>query len=541
MFVLLKVATTRHGDNRGVLSSYTSGTTLDGSKQVKTQLKTPAALASVVAVAIGVAGCSADTAGEGEETQTLTISSSPEEPTSWDPAQAGTGTTLYYQAVYDTLIRAESDGSFSPLLATSWEYDESMTELTMTIRDDVTFVDGSALTADVVAANLERFGDEVGPDSTMLNALDHVDVVDDETVVLSLVEPDPSLLYSLTNSAGYIASADAIDAGTLDASPAGSGPYVVDEGATTAGSRYTFVRNDDYWGETLPYDTVVLRPIADNAARLNALLSGEVDGALLATVDSGIEAEAAGFTHVPSEVDFQGLYIMDRAGEDVEALGDVRVRQAINYAIDRDLIVEQGLSGQATATSQIWNPDSVGYLDELEGYYDFDPDRARELLAEAGYEDGFSLEMPVVSVFEPTSLTLMQQMLADVGIEVTYHDVAIADLFGQYRAGEWPSTFMQFAAGEDWVLINDYIAADATWNPFQVSSPEVDALIAEYPTASDERRVEIAQEINTLVVEEAWFAPFYRKTEQLFTAEGTRAVPQAGESSPSLYGWMPAE
>lgn len=504
-------------------------------------LRSRAVTAVAIAAALALTGCSADASddsGAGEDL-TLSLAASPEEPTSWDPAQAGTGTAYYYQAVYDTLIRVQPDGSYIPSLATEWTYDDAKTALTLTLRDDVTFTDGSTLDSEVVAANLERFGGEGGSDSTMLAALASVDTPDDTTVVLNLSRPDPALIYSLSNSAGFIGSLDAIEAGTIGTDPVGSGPYVLDAAATTVGSLYTFDRTEDYWGDDLPYDTIELQPIQDTAARINALLSGQVNGALLSNASSGQEAEAAGFTHIPSEIDFHGIFIFDREGVDVPALGDERVRQAMNHAIDRDLLVEKAMFGEATATDQIWAKGTLGFNEDYEDYYDFDPDKARALLAEAGYADGVELTMPVVSIFDNTVLTLTQQMLADVGITVTYVDVPIADLFNAYTAGEYPSTFMQYSAGEDWVLINDYIAADANWNPFGASTPESDALVAEYPTASTDRQAEIAQELNTMVVEDAWFVPFYRAVQQLYVDDTTTAQPQVGEANPTLYSWAP--
>ncbi|QHC60170.1 ABC transporter substrate-binding protein [Rathayibacter sp. VKM Ac-2760] len=501
-----------------------------------------AVVAVSVAAVLALAGCSAP--GESDsgagDASVLSLAASPEEPTSWDPAQAGTGTAYYYQAVYDTLIRVQPDGSYIPNLATEWTYDDAKTALTMTLRDDVTFTDGSTLDSAVVAANLQRFAGEGGSDSTMLAALASVDTPDATTVVLNLSRPDPALIYSLSNSAGFIGSLDAIEAGTIDTDPVGSGPYVLDAAATTVGSVYTFDRTEDYWGEDLPYDSIELQPIQDTAARINALLSGEVNGALLSNASSGQEAEAAGFTHIPSEIDFHGIFIFDREGADVPALGDERVRQAMNHAIDRDLLVEQAMFGEATATDQIWAEGTLGFNEEYEDYYDFDPDEARSLLAEAGYADGVELTMPVVSIFDNTVLTLTQQMLADVGITVTYVDVPIADLFNAYTAGEYPSTFMQYSAGEDWVLINDYIAADANWNPFGASTPESDALVAEYPTATTDRQAEIAQELNTIVVEDAWFVPFYRAIQQLYIDDTVTTTPQVGEANPTLYSWAPA-
>lgn len=496
------------------------------------------AAAAVIAMTLGGCSATSDAAGSDDAPSILNLGIT-EEPTSFAPALSGPGTLPYYQSVYDSLLLREPDGELSPMLATEWVYNDTQTELTLTLRDDVAFADGSALDSSDVKANLDAFAAAGGPESTQLKTLASVDAPDATTVVLTLSEPEPALLIYLSNSAGFIANEESLTGTALTTTPDGSGPYTLDATATTVGSQYTFVRNADYWGTELPYDTIVLKPLSDVSARLNALKSGQINGALLSNVSSGQEAAAAGFTQVPSEVNFHGLLFFDREGTAVPALGDVRVRQAINYAIDRDLLVESVLFGEGTATSQIFGTGAAGYDEELDSYYDFDPEKARELLADAGFADGFDLTMPTVTIFDSTMLTLMAQMLADVGITVTYEDVPIADLFTALRGGTYPSTYMQFAQPQDWVLINQFIAADATWNPFNTADPAVQELIDTYKNGDAEAQAAAAEELNAIIVEEAWFAPFYRVVQQLFVDENTTAVPQVEVAQPSIYNWAP--
>lgn len=510
---------------------------------MRTSLRT-SAFAVVIGLSLAVSACSspkdaASGAAGGGGDKTLSLAVAAEEPTSYDPALAGTGTTNYYQALYDTLIKREADGSYSPMLATEWTYNDDNTVLTLKLREGVTFTDGSTMDADVVVENLTRFPDAGGSDATQLAQVESVAASDPSTVVITLKQPDPLLVYSLSNSAGFIASGDAIAAGSesMASTPAGSGPYTLDTGATTVGSQYTFERKADYWGDELPFQKIVLKPIADVSAQLNALRSGQINGALLSNAASGQEAEAAGFNHIESATDFHGLTLFDRGGQKAKALGDARVRQAINYAIDRELLLKQGLLGEGTVTSSIWAQGSMGYDEELTSFYSFDPAKAKELLAEAGYADGFELTMPVVSIFDNTVLTLTQQMLADVGITVKYQDVEIADLFGQLQDGTWPSTFMQFNSGTDWSIVTEYVAKDANWNSFKSTDSTFDALIGEFPTADEARQTEISRQLNQRVVEEAWFAPFYFAIQQLYVDDTVTVKPMVGEPGPSLYDW----
>jgi peptide/nickel transport system substrate-binding protein len=464
-------------------------------------------------------------------------------PASFDTTQAEWGNrALYYQAVYDTLLRVTSDGTIEPYLATDYAYDEDGTTLTLTIRDDVTFTDGTDLTADVVKQNLERFRDGGGPYAGDLANVETVEVTDDTTVVLGLSAPDPALLSYLGREAGLVASPAMFDADDAATSPVGSGPYVLDENGTVTGTTYRFSKNPDYWNPDVQhYDTVTMSVLSDPTAAVNAIKAGEVNAARLADNNFNEEIEAAGWELNPNELDFQGLLLLDRAGEQNPALGDVRVRQAINYALDRAALLEALQHGNGTVTTQVFKATSPAYDADLDEAYPYDPEQARALLADAGYAEGLQLSMPSTAVLGATSFTLIQQQLADVGITVDYTDTAPDNYIGDLVAPKYPAVYMSLEQNPDWQLIQFMISRTATFNPFGYGDETTDDLIAGIQVGDESTQGEKAAELNAYIVEQAWFAPFYRVTSGYATDSATAVTVMPTNAVPSLYDIRPAE
>ncbi|WP_260300658.1 ABC transporter substrate-binding protein [Rathayibacter sp. PhB152] len=447
--------------------------------------------------------------------------------------------TPYLQAVYDTVLRAEPDGTVIPGLATAWSYNEDNTTLTLTLRDDVTFTDGTAMTAEVVGQNLLRFRDGTSPNSSRLSSVQDVSAVDDTTLDVTLSQPDPALLGYLTQNAGLVESPSAFDAADAQTKPVGSGPYVLDDAATVVGSSYVFTKNPDYWDpESVHYDTLHLNVYTDPIALLSAIKGGQVNASQTLDDKTLPEIEAAGFTLNTLELDWTGLILFDRAGAQTPALADVRVRQAINYAFDKEALLKTVGQGRGTVTSQVFPENSAGFVPELEDAYPYDPAKAKELLAEAGYSDGLTISMPSTAALGTSLWTLIEQQLKDVGITVQNTDTGnnfVADLL----AAKYSASWMRLQQDPDWALINFQLAPDAAWNPFKYDDPAADALIETIRTASGDDYDTALQELNTYVVNQAWFAPWYRPQSIFVTDAATTVEVQAGNSYPSLWNIQP--
>ena len=189
--------------------------------------------------------------------------------------------------------------------------------------------------------------------------------------------------------------------------PVGCGPYVMDKAATVKDSQSVFTARKDYWNKDLQkFQKLTFKILVDLTARTNALVSGQVDATLL-DPKTGKQAEGAKMKLAANEVDWQGLLLLDRDGAKNPALRNVKVRQAINYAFDRKTILDQVMLGQGTPTSQPFGKASGAWTEELENYYSYDPAKAKQLLKEAGYENGVTLEVPSVPGFE-TQIAVVQ-------------------------------------------------------------------------------------------------------------------------------------
>jgi peptide/nickel transport system substrate-binding protein len=502
------------------------------------------ALAAVTAVAaLALTGCSGSAAGGGDASGapaggTLTLGSLANI-TSFDPAQAHLGHQMpTYQAVYDTLILREPDGTLAPMLATDWEYNDDNTVLTLDLRSDVTFTDGAKFDAAAAKANLDHFAEANGPDANQAASISDVAVVDDDTIAITLSAADPAMTYYLSQAAGFMGSPEAIGTEGIKTVPVGSGPYVLDAKASVNGSQFTFVKNDDYWNADLQkYDKVVVKVLTDVTARVNAIVSGQVDATLL-DAQTMAQADKAGLEKTSYPVDWQGLLLFDRGGAIAPELEDVRVRQAINYAFDRQTMLDQLMKGEGEVTAQVFGKTTDAYIPELDDAYAYDPDKARELLAEAGYADGFTLTVPLIPGTE-SIMAMVKQQLADVGITVELSSVPQASYVTDIIAGKFPVAWFSIFQGEPWVAIRQMVIPEAAYNPFKTTDPELQGYIDAVQTGG-EQSGELAQDVNRFVTDDAWFAPWYRVNQLYYSnADKVAVEPQIQQAVPNLYNYTP--
>ena len=459
---------------------------------------------------------------------------------SWDPAQAHVGHVLQpYQAVYDTLILRQPDGKLSPMLATAWKYNAANTKLTVDLRTDVTFSDGAKFDAAAAKANMDHFKKANGPQMAQLASVQEVAVVDADTIDINLTVPDPALEYFLSQAAGLMGSPKALGTEGIKTEPVGSGPYVMDKAASVKDSQTVFAARKDYWNKDLQkYQKLTFKILTDLTARTNALVSGQVDATIL-DPKNGKQAEGAKMKLAANEVDWQGLLLLDRDGAKNPALQNFKVRQAINYAFDRKTILDQVMLGQGTPTSQPFGKASGAWTEELENYYSYDPAKAKQLLKEAGYENGVSLEIPSVPGFE-TQISVVQQQLADVGITLKVGAALTNTFTSDVAAQKYTTMYFSLFQGEPTVAVNQIISTKALYNPFKNATPELDAKI-EAVRAGGADAGKLAQEVNKYVVEQAWFAPLFRVNQMYYHNAKVNVAPQIQQAVPSIYNYSPAK
>ncbi|MBC7278084.1 ABC transporter substrate-binding protein [Nocardioides sp.] len=498
------------------------------------------AAAAAMALALTACGSSGEPAGNADGTAPLLSIGALLEPTSWDPAQANEGHLApIYQSLYDTLIKREPNGELSPMLATEWTWSDDELDLTLQLRDDVTFTDGASFDAEAVVANIEHFKKANGPMLGNLSAVESAEVADPHTVVLHLSAPDPDLPESLANAGGYMGSPAALADGSIDTAPAGSGPYTLDTSASVAGSTIAFARNDDYWGEQLPYDRVEFQLLADETARLNALTSGQVNFTILNRAASAVQATGSGLNMAEDfTVNWAGVLFFDRDGEIQPEFADPRVRQALSLAIDREALVEVGWEGLGEVTSQVYGPESNAFDEELESAYEYDPARAKELLEQAGATD-MTITFPTSSTFEPVLYDAIFQNWKDVGVTVKAEQWGPGEAIPSMMRGEYAVSFFTLAQRSDWGTVKFLLQEGSSWNPLGSTDPELQQLIDAYPAASEEERPQVAREINTWIVENAWFAPLARPGAFNLWDDTVDVEVQTRQAVPSIYNFTP--
>jgi peptide/nickel transport system substrate-binding protein len=321
--------------------------------------------------------------------------------------------------VYDRLVHLSPSGELIPGLAESWEFSEDGLTLTMHVRPNVRFHDGAELDAEAVKANLERGKSIEGSSvATDLAALESVTVVDPMTVELHLSTPNVAILGSLADRAGILVSPKALAEGVdLDAHMVGAGPYRMVSHVNGDTTKYE--RNEDYWDtERIPkVKNLEIRVIADDTARLNAIRTGELQATTVSSRQVG-EVERIDGLRLMFNTELQYYYVVQnraRSNQD-----DVRVRQALLHALDRESICENLLEGRCVVTDQPFPPGYFAYNEDIpQLLYPYDPDKARELLAEAGVE-GLSLSMliPAGLPTYPEVAEVIQAQWAEVGVEV---------------------------------------------------------------------------------------------------------------------------
>jgi peptide/nickel transport system substrate-binding protein len=382
-----------------------------------------AVVALILAVAAGTAACNPDPTasgegGEGPETAPFVVARTADID-GRDPATATAFQTVQTLGlVYDTLLDTGSDGELEPGLATEWEVSDDGTEVTLQLRDGVTFHDGADFTAEDAKATLERVLD---PDTgsvvaSNLGNVKTIEAPDDTTLVISLSNPDASLLNVLSQTGTSILDSGDIEDKTVGREVNGTGPFAWE--GWKQGQQVTLTASDDYWGDAPTLETVELRVIPDESSILSGMRAGSFDLGIVTdpSVAQQVGEEEAQVISQPT-LSYHVLQLNAQRGP----LTDVRVRQAIACAIDREQVVEQAYFGEGEVTGPITSP-AFDY-DATEGLPCDPPDldTARSLLEEAGEGDGFSLDTIVMTGEYATASNIAQSVqgqLQEIGVDL---------------------------------------------------------------------------------------------------------------------------
>jgi peptide/nickel transport system substrate-binding protein len=340
------------------------------------------------------------------------------EPPGLDPT-SGSAAAIHevtYANVFEGLTRIDENGAVQPDLAKSWDISPDGLTYTFHLHDGVKFHDGTPLTAEVVKFSLDRIG---APGSTNAQkqryaAIDKVEAVDPLTVKVTLKHPEGDFLYNLGwGNAEIVAPNSAADNATH---PIGTGPFrFVD---WIKGDHVDLAKNPDYWGTPAKLDKVTFKFISDPTAAFAAMMAGDVDAfPNFPAPETLAQFKAdARFAVVVGTTEGETIMAMNNGRK---PFNDLKVRQALSYAVDRKAIIDGAMFGYGIPIGSHFSPADPGYVD-LTGLYAYDPAKARELLKEAGYPNGFkaTLKLPPPTYARRGGEIIAQQLKA-IGVDVT--------------------------------------------------------------------------------------------------------------------------
>lgn len=358
---------------------------------------------------IALGACAGDRADDDRSQITIGIPQDVED--SLDPHKAvAAGTEEILFNLYEGLVKPDSDGNLVDALAESHTISDDGLVYTFTLRQNVKFHDGSVMTADDVKYSLDRCADTSSgaPLVAAFSAIESVNILDERTVEVVLTEPDKEFLPYMT--AAIIPQANE----TPEKNPIGTGPYKYVSRAPQ--ENFVMEKFDDYWGEGAHIDLVTLKVIANSDTIVTSLNGGAIDMFLRITLAQS-EQVSDDYQVLEGTMNLvQAMYLNNKA----KPFDDIRVRQALCYAVDPAGIMEINSNGKGTQVGSSMFP-AFGkyYMEELNDLYETDLDKARELLADAGYPDGFSFTLTVPSNY-PQHVNCAQvivEQLKEIGVE----------------------------------------------------------------------------------------------------------------------------
>jgi len=473
------------------------------------------ALAALVALGTAIAAVPAAASSPGGGGGGVLVAAQSAEPDRFDPHLTSAYASFQVlENVYDTLVQPGDDLTMEPALATEWTVSDDGLTWTFTLREGVTFHNGRELTADDVVYSFERIRDaDVGSAvAYRLAAVDTITAVDPLTVEITVAAPTPNLLTLLGGYKGMaIVASETVDDGSIDTHPVGTGPFVFE--SYTAGDGVSLTRNPDYWraDEGLPHlDGVQFVAVPDPTVKLANLQTGEVDWidgvppaeleSLEATDEIVIGRVAGGDYH---------YFALNHAREPFD---DVRVRQAIAMAIDRELITEAATFGAATPT-QTAIPSSSFWYHDYAPYTAADVDGAAALLEEAGVADGFELEFLVTSEY-PETVTQAQVIAAELeplNIDVSINDVDFNTWLDMEANGEFDAFMLSWIGNidpDEFYYSQHHTDGDFNFQGY--SNPDLDELLDAARVETDvEARKALYDQAAEIIVDDASYVYLY--------------------------------
>ncbi len=440
-----------------------------------------------------------------------------------DPATVTDGESFRVtKNIFETLVEFDTETTdLVPGLAKEWEASEDGLTYTLKLQEGIKFHDGTDFNAEAVVKNFERWsgGDKEKfyyYNSQFGDQVESVTAPDEMTVEIKTKRPIAPLFKNLAMSPFAISSPAAMEkhGDKYLENPVGTGPFVFKEWKRN--ETITIAKNDDYWKEGLPkLDEVIYKVIPENSARLNALNAGEVD-----------IIEGVNYSDLPSIEGNDQLQVFQRPSLNTAYLGltstrgplkDKLVRQALNHAVDKQALIDGFYAGSAEPAINPMPPVVAGYNPDVEDY-PYDPEKAKALLKEAGYEDGFEIElwaMPVTRPYMPDGPKVaeaIQKNFEEIGVKAKIVTYEWATYLEKARLGE-ADTFLLGWTGDNgdadnflYVLLDQDSIGSNNYSYYQ--NPKVhDLLVKAQSTVDEAEREKLYKEAQVLIKDDAPWIP----------------------------------
>ncbi len=412
-----------------------------------------------------------------------------------DPgSDASTRSVLFN--IYEGLVKAAPDGGITPAVAGDYTVSDDATVYTFTLREGITFHNGESVTVEDIKYSLERYAEHNS--GSAFDVIEDISCPDDETVVLTLSSGDSEFIYNLT-----VAVIPESSEGNAETELPGTGPFMVKD--YEEDQYLDLVRYDGYWDDVECVNEAEFRFIADSTSAYTMLMAGTIDMLEYLTYDQLDAVSDTCDIYDTTMMLAHGLYL----NNDFEPFQDVRVRQAVNYAIDRDEINDYLFDGNSLIVNTFGYPSiTAWYNPDTEGTYVHDTDKAAELLREAGYPDGFDLVITVPSNYSQhvDTAQIIVEQLAEVGIRATISETEWTTwLSDVYTDRNFEATVIGFdistLSPASWYV---RFVSDGTKNFVNFDDAEYDSLYEQaQATINDSEKYELYGRMQEILAEEA--------------------------------------
>ncbi len=453
-----------------------------------------------------LAGCNGDAQGNKsdvteksarEDKSVLTMALGVD-PDGLDPHRTSAAATFQItNNIYDTLIKVTPEGELEPRLAESWNVSEDGMTITFKLREGVKFHNGRPVTAADVKFSFERLKDDESPRAGVYENIVEINVIDEQTIEFVTGTLDVALETLFVYPWTAIIPEEEID--NLRDKPVGTGPYRLEEWIPQ--QHIILKRNDDYF-DPAHIETIEFLMMPDPTSQISALQSGQIDMIVITGDQAGPIENSTEFNII--ETEYNAIQLMAMNTEH-EALSDVRVRQAINYAVDKDAVIDTVWFGYGNKIGSHYPPILKGYVDTTD-VISYDPDKAKELLKEAGYGDGLTLDMYLPSAYPMyvSAGQVIADQLREVGITANIHTVEwgvwLSDI---YTNRQYDLTVVGHTGRLDPFALLARYQSDSGENYMNYSNERVDEILASVQQERDEeKRLALYGELQHILAEE---------------------------------------